>query len=190
MSDAAASTRFAGPSAHRRRSASTCVEQGVRFVASHRADLRRRHRSPALRKDPVMWLSTPSPARKSSAFKSPIRSPLACARPSFRCIIEAAIRLADHRSPDFGGCSVRMAVRFVFSDALQGAITRRAVEDKMFDDAACGQSLGINRSARAKNAPSRVAASGQKGEGGHGEMGNSKAESRDLESGAPMGAKA
>jgi hypothetical protein len=43
-----------------------------------------------------------------------------------------------HRSPDFGGCPVRKAVRFVFGDALQGAIARRAVEDEMFDGAACG----------------------------------------------------
>jgi hypothetical protein len=61
-----------------------------------------------------------------------------------------------------------MALRFVFREALQGAIARRAVEDEMFDGATFEQSLGIDRSARAENGPSRVATSGQKSEGeGH-----------------------
>ena len=61
-----------------------------------------------------------------------------------------------------------MALRFVFREALQGAIVRRAVEYEMFDGAAFEKPLGVNRSARAKDGPSRVAASGQKSEGeGH-----------------------
>ena len=61
-----------------------------------------------------------------------------------------------------------MALQFVFRDALQGAIAGRAVEDEMFDETTFEQPLGIDRSARAENGPSRVATSSQKSEGeGH-----------------------